>query len=69
MFKLTSTAFIDKKWSESTKLSLFRNEKVNDRQIDDSTILRKNSERKVKIDRWNVSNYQIRVCIKKGLSY
>ena len=39
MFRLTPTAFMDKKLSESTKLSLLRNEKVKDLQIEDTTIL------------------------------
>ena len=39
IFRLTSTAFMDKKKSESTTLSLFRKEKVNDRHIEDNTIL------------------------------
>ena len=39
IFRLTSMAFMDKKLSESTKLSLFRKEKVNERHIEDNTIL------------------------------
>ena len=39
MFKLTSMAFIVKKKSESTTLSLLRSEKVKDRQMEDNTIL------------------------------
>ena len=32
-------AFMVKKWSESTKLSWFRNENVKDRHMEDNTIL------------------------------
>ena len=39
MFKLASTALIDKKLLESTKLSLLRKEKLKDRQMEDNTIL------------------------------
>ena len=39
MFRLTSTGLMDKKCSESTKLSLLPKEKVKDRQMEDNTIL------------------------------
>ena len=44
MFRLTSTAFIDKKVSESIKLSLLRKEMVNDLQMEDKIILWKKEE-------------------------
>ena len=39
MFRLTSMAFMVKKKSESTTLSLLRSAKVKDRQMEDNTIL------------------------------